>query len=152
MDGSAAIERNHEAVKRILALLLALAGLAGRVAALPHPVRCLVLGILCRAEAVGREYVIRLAHDLGTFIPPRAYEMTASMTAPKDDSARLARSFRELALMLGTILALARRFAHRFYCGASVRRRNTPRTDLRIWRCKPGVGRYSRALPVPDTS
>ena len=53
LDGSAEIDR----LKRIVALLLALAGLAERAAAVSHPVRRVVLCILRRAEAVAWQFV-----------------------------------------------------------------------------------------------
>ena len=57
LDGSAEIDR----LKRIVALLLALAGLAERAAAVSRPVRRVVLCILRRAEAVARPFVAGLA-------------------------------------------------------------------------------------------
>ena len=48
-------------LKRIIALLFALAGLADRAGARSRPVRCLVLGILRPAEAVAQASVIGTA-------------------------------------------------------------------------------------------
>jgi hypothetical protein len=50
MDGSLAIEENRAALKRIVALLLSLAGLACRASARSAPVRFLVHFVVSRAE------------------------------------------------------------------------------------------------------
>ena len=46
MDWNSAIENDRQMLKRIVALLFALAGLAERLCGLPRPVRALVLLIL----------------------------------------------------------------------------------------------------------
>ena len=46
MNWNSAMEDNRRMLKRIVALLFALAGLAERLAGLPRPVRALVLRIL----------------------------------------------------------------------------------------------------------
>ena len=57
MDWNSAMEDNRRMLKRIVALLFALAGLAERLAGLPRPVRACVLRILRSAEAVARDFV-----------------------------------------------------------------------------------------------
>lgn len=96
-------------LKRIMALLVALAGLADRAGTLSHPVRCLVLGILRPAEAVARAFVIRSAR--GAPLPAQACAMRGLMVAREGDDAadatRLALQFRALALALAGLLACA---------------------------------------------
>ena len=58
MDWNSAIEDNRRMLKRIVALLFALAGLAERLSGLPRPIRAFVLRILRSAEAVARDFVI----------------------------------------------------------------------------------------------
>jgi len=57
MDWNAQIGRELRELDRIVAMLLALAGLAERAAGAPLPVRWLVLWFLRRAEAVATEFV-----------------------------------------------------------------------------------------------
>lgn len=108
MDWSAAIEKNRETLKRIAALLLALADLAERAGARPRPVLCLVLWILRPAEAVAREFVIGAAHDLGA--PARLSSLEMPMRAAPDgaraaEALRLAVDFRMLAAALDDLAA-----------------------------------------------
>ena len=73
MDGSAAIERNREALKRILAGLVTMAGLgsAGGPATLPRFLYLAVLRLLRPAEAAARRLAIALARGLVVTLPPR---------------------------------------------------------------------------------
>jgi hypothetical protein len=57
MDWNAAIEKNREALKRVLTMLVAMAGLAGG-ATLPRHLHRAVLRLLRPAEAAARRLVI----------------------------------------------------------------------------------------------
>ena len=65
MQRNAKSDTNREVLKRILALLFALAGLAERSSGRCYPVRLLVLSILRPAEAVAWNLVIGEAYALG---------------------------------------------------------------------------------------
>lgn len=99
------IERDRLVLERILALLLALAGLADRASGLPAPDR--LLAILGLGEAVACEFVIGMAH--GATAGAAGIAVTASPASGHPD--RLAASFRVLALVVGALLAEARRLA-----------------------------------------
>ena len=73
MDGHAAIERNREALRRILASLVAMAGGAGSGGAttLPRFLYLAVLRLLRPAESAARRLAIALAHGLVVALPPR---------------------------------------------------------------------------------
>ena len=74
MDWNAAIERNREALKRVLAVLVAMAGLGGgdlvlhgrggRTVILPRHLHRAVLGLLRPAEAAARRLIIVAAYGL----------------------------------------------------------------------------------------
>jgi HAMP domain-containing protein len=85
MEWKQAIREERAALGRIVALLIALAGLAERAAGRSAIVRALVLGFLRRAEIVAREFV---DGDL-TSIPPA--------DGTPADALRLAASLRALA-------------------------------------------------------
>jgi hypothetical protein len=105
MQWSAEIER--EGLKRIVALLFALADLADRAGGASRSVRRTVLDILWPAEAVAREFV--MGFPLG-FDPAACASEAAGMDSAAilwDDRAeavRLASSFRALALLLAYLL------------------------------------------------
>lgn len=92
---------NADVLRRIVALLFALAGLADRAGRAPRPVRDHVLGILRSAEAVARAYVFGVACDLGAAVPPPA----GLDGDDSNDAARLALSLRVLALALASLAA-----------------------------------------------
>ena len=96
------VERNRDALERIVALLLALAGLADRASGLPAARRLDLLCILGHGAAEARAFVTGAAFG-------RCEEETEFHTA--DDAARLAAGFRALALLLAAILARAGRIA-----------------------------------------
>jgi AcrR family transcriptional regulator len=100
------VERNRDVLERILALLLAFAGLADRASSLPAPVRLQVLGFLGLGEAEARNFVVGMAHEFGA-----PTEAAAVASAPADHADRLAASFRALAWVVGALLAQARRLA-----------------------------------------
>jgi hypothetical protein len=72
MDWSAAIETNREALKRVLAMLVAMAGITGeaRPATLPRKLHRLLLRLLRPAEAATRRLIIVAAR--GLTVEPRS--------------------------------------------------------------------------------
>jgi hypothetical protein len=70
MDWNAAIEKNREALKRILAMLVAMAELAGGGATLPRHLHRAVLRLLRPAESAARRLVIVAARGLVVTLPP----------------------------------------------------------------------------------
>jgi hypothetical protein len=90
---------NRDVLERVVALLVALSGLADLAAGLPFLRRRRVLGILSHGEAEARAFAMGVAPD-----PADAPGGTA-------DAARLAASFRALALALCALLAHAARVA-----------------------------------------
>jgi hypothetical protein len=64
MDWNAAIERNREALKRVLAMLVAMAELAGVRPTLPRHLHRAVLRLLRPAEAAARRLVIVAARGM----------------------------------------------------------------------------------------
>ena len=120
----AQIGMKWEVLERVVAILLALADLAERAAGAPHPVRCVVLWILQRAEAVAQEFVA------GSTIAAR-WTTSAEATTVRHgfdavDAIDLALSFRMLALALGAVVSQLRRQA--FLHGG--RRSDGPRPRL----------------------
>ena len=99
MDWNSAIEDNRRMLKRIVALLFALAGLAERLIGLPRPVRACVLLILRPAEAVARDFVLK-TQDHGGSVPLPAFLDARHGGDSPADAMRLARSFRLLAVLL----------------------------------------------------
>jgi hypothetical protein len=73
MDWSAAIETNREALKRVLAMLVAMAGIAGdvRPATLPRQLHRFLLRLLRPAEAATRRLIIVAARGLTVEPRPR---------------------------------------------------------------------------------
>ena len=70
MDWNAAIEKNRQALKSVLAMLVAMAGLAGEGATLPRHLHRAVLRLLRPAEAAARRLVVVAARRLA--VPPPA--------------------------------------------------------------------------------
>lgn len=132
---------NGDVLKRIIALLLALAGLAERAVGMPRPIRYVVLGILRRAEIAGRKVVAAEARDLrvAPWLPASA--AVHGGNAP-DDAIGLALCFRLLALALSNLSTLARRFAGQVN---APRTRRTGIAGERRWKAIP-------ALTPHDTS
>jgi hypothetical protein len=105
-------ETERDILKRIIALLFALAELADRSSLAPFPVRCHVLCILRPAEAVIQAFIIDMARDLGTPLLPQAYLTISEQMCMPDgddptDASRLALRLRVLALTLANLLAQA---------------------------------------------
>ena len=98
MNWSEAGEENRKALRRLLALLLALADLAERAAGRSRTVRYLVLWLLRPAEEIARDHVAGLTR---TVLPPApAISRDADGIA---DAMRLALSFRTLAAALAAL-------------------------------------------------
>jgi hypothetical protein len=114
---------------RIVALLLALAGLADLAAGAPYLRRRRVLGILGHGEAEARAFLFGGASE------------PAEAPGQAGDAARLAMRLRALALVLCALLARAARCA---LPGA---------VGLQAGRCKPAEPAFRQAPPpAPDTS
>lgn len=94
------VEQDRDVLECILALLLALAALADRAAGLSAAKRLHVLAILGCGEAEARSLIVEIASGAPA-------EATAAPTRA-GDAARLAASFRMLALALDALLAQVR--------------------------------------------
>ncbi len=126
---------NRDVLERVVALLFALACLAELAAGLPFLRRRHVLGILSHGEAEAWAFVMGLAP-----VPADAAGETA------DGAARLAASFRALALALCALLARAALFTLTRAVGAQAGR---PAHGV------PGPAVRRRGVPAPlapDTS
>jgi hypothetical protein len=127
---------NRDVLERIVALLFALANLADLAAGAPYLRRRQVLEILSHGEAEAWAFVMGL--------PPGA---AVPLDAPDSvgDAARLAASFRALALTLCAVLAHAALFTLPGTVASRVRR-------LSERTFGPAVRQPdATALPVPDT-
>ena len=71
MDWDVALERNREALKRILAMLVAMVGLADGETTLPRRSHRAILALLRPVEAAARRLVIVVARDLVVLPRPR---------------------------------------------------------------------------------
>ena len=95
--------KDRKTLVRIVALLCALAELAGHAAGSPRPIRVAVLWLLRAAESTAWHFVEGLAREAGVepgpALPCRAHDIA-------DDAARLARSFTALAERLAAIVRL----------------------------------------------
>lgn len=101
MNTHAAI-REVDALRRIVALLVALAAFAERAGSLSLPLRLLVLSILRPAETVARAFVV----DATPTRWPGSEEPPFVQSRPLD-ATWLAASFRALAAALGAMVRLA---------------------------------------------
>ena len=95
---------DRRTLRRIMTLLGALAVLAERAGARSWPVRCLVLCILRRAEAVATGFVAD-----ATGLPPSALEPMPRVRNDAVEALRLAVYFRALAAALAALLRLSGR-------------------------------------------
>ena len=89
MDWKRAIAEERAALGRIVALLRALAGLAELAAGRSPIVRCLVLMVLRRADAIARDFVAGDATPMAVPVLPAGFSPT--------DALRLAQNLRALA-------------------------------------------------------
>ena len=100
MGRTSNMERDGQALLRLVALLFGFASLAERVASQPAPVRRLVLAILRSAESVAREFVTGQTDTLYSPCPPSHFSNDAA------EATRLARSFRALASALDVLCSI----------------------------------------------
>ena len=100
MGRTSDMERDGQALLRLVALLFGFASLAERVAGQPAPVRWLVLAILRSAESVAREFVIGQTGTGNSICPPGHFSNDAA------EATRLARSFRALASALDVLCSI----------------------------------------------
>ena len=100
MGRTSDMERDGQALLRLVALLFGFALLAERVAGQPAPVRRLVLAILRSAESVAREFVIGQTGAGDSTCPPGHFSSDAA------EATRLARSFRTLASSLDVLCSI----------------------------------------------
>jgi hypothetical protein len=114
MDWNAQIGKELRTLDRIVAMLIALAGLAERAAGAPYPIRWLVLWFLRRAEAVVTEFVAGSA-----CVAARGQWLLAPVTvrhgSSPADAINLALSLSRLALAVAVMVTQIRRqaFLHR---------------------------------------
>lgn len=108
MGWNGAIEQERQALKRIVAMLFALAWLARRLNDMPRPIRHCVLWILRPAEALACEFIIGLARDFGLAPDLPASTFVHDGDAPTD-AMRLSLRFRALAQLLGDVSRYVRR-------------------------------------------
>lgn len=106
MDGHAVVG-DGRTLRRIIAMLVALAVLAERSAARSAPLRWFVLLVLRRAERAADPFVFEEAG-----LPPSIEPFAAAGNDP-EDALRLAARFRALAAALGTLLPDACRIVRR---------------------------------------
>lgn len=103
MDWNRRNREDGQALKRIVAMLFALADLADRAGSRSRPVRRFVLWMLRPVEAVAWEFVLEAEHG--------APVLPAPTLAPRGDSPadamHLAQTFRALAAMLDSLPAQA---------------------------------------------
>jgi hypothetical protein len=94
---------DHEALRRLAAVLLTLAAIAESVSRRSAPVRCVVLWLLCRAEARARDFAARAGAGASpaflTVVSP------VCLLGGSGEAARLVQRFRALAAVF---LALSR--------------------------------------------
>jgi hypothetical protein len=125
-------------LRRIIALLVALAALTERIETRSLPVRCLVFWILRRAASVADDFVFEA---MGT-PPPAVGGIAAVRNGPTDalDALLLAARFKALAAALGALLSVAlrldRRLAGRAFGHAAPRYNRLP-VALAGWVRKP---------------
>jgi hypothetical protein len=92
MDWNAAIEKNREALKRVMAMLVAMAGLEDRRATLPRHLHRAILSLLRPAEAAARRLIIVAARGLVVTLAPAR--------KPKPYSANLEPLLRHLGIAI----------------------------------------------------
>ena len=136
------VERNRDALERIVALLLALAGLADRASGLPAARRLDLLCILGHGAAEARAFVTGAAFG-------RCEEGGETGFHTVDDAARLAAGFRALALLLAAILARAGRIARWLRREARVKA-GLPTVRRKLIEPQGRIVRYAARGPPPS--
>ena len=95
MHWHATDRKDNEALRRLAVVLLTLASIAEGIALRSAPVRCLLLWLLCRAEARARDLAFRIGGDAVL-----SFQSTASPVGwlgAAGEAARLAQRLRALA-------------------------------------------------------
>ena len=154
MNYNAEIETNRNALKRLMAILFALADLADCAAGRSWPVRCLVLSILGLAEQAAHAFVTESAGTTHFRSTPTASAMPTPRGNSPIDAMQLALSFRMLALAVCAMLAKIRS------CSRDRSGRDSGRivADARAtgctWQCPADLPRERQAAfdEWPDTS
>ena len=106
-------EADGRRLRRIVALLLALAGLADRAGGMPFPVRFIVLAILRRAEAIAWAFAVEAMSAATPRCADCLPQCVSLAGAPVPDhfspaeAVRLALGFRTLALIVAELAAHA---------------------------------------------
>jgi hypothetical protein len=101
MDWSRTTDENWKTLRRIVAMLLALADLAERASHRSPAVRSLVLWLLRPAEVVAYNHLAALTQDGAGHLEPLAMPVTDNSATGAN---RLAASFRTLAAALAAIM------------------------------------------------
>jgi|EndMetStandDraft_8_1072994.scaffolds.fasta_scaffold572203_2 hypothetical protein len=96
MQWHAMDRKDHEALRRLAVVLLTLAAISESIALRSAPVRCLLLWLLCRAEARTRDLAYRIGVDAALAVPSTA--SLVGWQGGAGDAVRLAHSFRALAV------------------------------------------------------
>ena len=110
-------------LRRIMALLIALAALAERTADRSYPVRCLVLWIMRRAEAAARDFVASV-----TGAPPAAFAVIPQLHSGPADAIHIAARLKALAAALGALLSVTCRLDRRPAWSGGACARTAPRS------------------------
>ena len=142
-------ERDENALRRIVALLLALADLADRACSMSLPVRAVVFSILRHAETIAWSLVLQItstATARGRSRQPAQPMPSANLVGPPGpaDLARLSFSLRALALILSQ-------------WGVGIASWGTGRAAVRATPSRSNIGKMRdlpgpAAHPAPDTS
>ena len=151
MDANNEAWTYQETLRRIIALLLSLADLAASASSCGYNVRCKMLAILRRAEAIAHRSVIGTAQDLGVAAPPQAWLairalMLASDSDDPDDATGLALRLRALAFALGYLLSWCEA-AGAFAVGHNALQKPAP-----VWLSQAGRRMQTQRPRAPDTS
>jgi hypothetical protein len=100
--------KDNEALRRLAVVLLTLASITESIALRSAPVRCLVLWLLCRAEARARDLAFRIGGGAALAFPSNPSPV--GWLGGAGEAARLAQKFRALA---APYFALARQAARK---------------------------------------
>ena len=138
MDRTKTTDEHSKALRRIVAVLLALADLAERASGRWPAVRVLVLWLLRSGEAMARDYLAGLTPRSPRQNEPTAVPLT---DASPTEAVRLAASFRQMAAALAAL-------AH-WSAGASPRGDAARRDTLRLY-APAAIGSFAEShCPTP---
>ena len=101
--------KDNEALRRLAVVLLTLASIVESIALRSAPVRCLLLWLLCRAEARARDLAFRIGGGAALAFPSN--RSPVNWLGGAGEAARLAHKFRALA---AGFFALSRQAARGF--------------------------------------